>query len=150
MMHKDIVIEKATMADLAEILALLSATDLPHEGVTEHLTNFLIARNQNRELVGCAGLERYQQLGLLRSVAISPALQRTGLGSQLISFLIKQAISDGIEELVLLTTTAKDFFARRFNFSLADRAEYDNRLANSPEWRLPRCSSAAFMRLNLQ
>lgn len=148
MANNNIVINKANGADLTEILALLSVTDLPHEGVVEHLTNFFIARD-NGQLIGCAGLERYQQIGLLRSVAISPALQRTGLGSQLISLLIQQAANDGITELVLLTTTAKDFFANRFNFLLVDRSQYDDRLKDSPEWRLPRCSSAAFMRLNL-
>ncbi|HVG28984.1 MAG TPA: hypothetical protein VM864_04615 [Pyrinomonadaceae bacterium] len=59
------------------------------------------------------------------------------------------ARDEGVREIALLTTTARDFFARKFGFAEAARADYEDRLAASPEWRLPRCSSAAFMRLGL-
>jgi N-acetylglutamate synthase-like GNAT family acetyltransferase len=60
--------------------------------------------------------------------------------------MLESAAAGGIGEIVLLTTTARDFFARRFGFEEAERGDYEGRLSQSPEWRLPRCSTAAFMR----
>ena len=139
----------AAPSDLDEILALLTAAELPREGGAEHMRGFVVARDAEGRLVGCAGLERYGALGLLRSVAVASELQRSGLGSRLVSTVLRVARSGGMSEVVLLTTTARDFFARRFGFEETTRADYEQQFAASPEWQLPRCSSAVVMRLNL-
>ena len=143
-------IAPAADTDLDEVLALLDSAGLPREGVAEFLGGFLVARDGAGRLVGCVGAERYGPLALLRSAAVAPRLQRCGLGSRLTSALIERARAEGVGEVVLLTTTAGDFFARKFGFAEAARADYEDRLARSPEWRLPRCSSATFMRLELR
>jgi amino-acid N-acetyltransferase len=145
-----VTISKASPSDLDELLALLTALNLPHDGVTEHLGDFLIARDADNRLVGCAGLERYRELALLRSVAVSPDNQSTGLGSKLTAALLEDAAGSGVEEVILLTTTARDFFARRFGFIEAQRAAYDERLDQSAEWKLPRCASAVCMSYRIQ
>jgi len=149
MNNQDATISGASRSDLEDIFALLTAVNLPHEGVSEHLESFIVARDAEGHLVGCAGLERHGDVGMLRSVAVSPELQKSGLGSRLTSAVVENAVGDGIKEVVLLTTTARDFFARRFGFVDAERSDYESRLTQSPEWNLPRCSSAAFMRLDL-
>ena len=149
MQQDSIVIRKAVRADLADLLALLTRVELPHEGVAEHLQNFFVARDQAGRLIGSAGLERYGSLALLRSVAVSPEYQHSGLGSRITATLLDYAAQHGIVEAVLLTTTARDFFASRFGFREACRDEFDERLAQSPEWGLPRCSSAACMSCEL-
>ena len=143
-------INAATQDDLGDILGLLSAVDLPHEGVAEHLEGFLVARDAEGPLAGAIGLERHGSVGLLRSVAVAPGLQRSGLGSCLTTALLRRAEGDGVEKVVLLTTTARDFFARRFGFTEADRAEFDSQLSGSTEWGLPRCSSAVCMALDMK
>ncbi len=143
-------ISAASPSNRDEIFALLAAVGLPVEGVTEHLRGFLVARDAGGRLVGCAGVERHGELGLLRSVAVAFDLQRSGLGSRLVSAALRDAQSGGVKEIVLLTTTARDFFARRFGFVEATRSNYEKQFAASPEWQLPRCSSAVVMRLNLQ
>lgn len=150
MSSNDIRTTKAGKADLSDLLALLTVVGLPHEGVAEHLGNFFVARNAESKLIACAGLEHYGKLGLLRSVAVSPDSQQTGIGSKITALLLEDARAAGVEEVVLLTTTARDFFARRFGFLEANRADYNEKLATSQEWSLPRCSSAVFMRLPLQ
>lgn len=140
----------ASPADLEDILALLAAVNLPHEGVAEHLGGFLVARDPQGRLVGAVGLERHGDTGLLRSAAVAPDVQHSGLGSCLTAALLERARRGGIEKVVLLTATARDFFARRFGFSEAERADFDGRLAASPEWNLPRCSSAVCMSLYLK
>jgi amino-acid N-acetyltransferase len=145
-MQPDInVIRKAEQADLNDLLALLTRVDLPHEGVAEHLHNFFVARNETGQLVASAGLERYGSLALLRSVAVAPECQHTGLGSRLTATLLDYAAQQGIADAVLLTTTARDFFANKFGFREACREDFNEQLSQSHEWSLPRCSSAACM-----
>src|SRR5919205_1371403 len=145
----DVHISRADRADLPELLALLAAVDLPHEGVEEYLDGFTVARGAEGRLVGAIGLERHGSVGLLRSAAVSPDAQGSGLGLRLPSELLEAARADGVEEVVLLTTTARDFFGRKFGFEVSGRDAYEGALARSPEWNLPRCASAVLMRLSL-
>lgn len=86
-------------------------------------------------------------VSLLRSLAVSPDWRRGGLGKALTKRLLDEARSSGISEVVLLKTTAADFFARHFGFVEAERGQFDESLAGSPEWGLRRCSSAVRMQL---
>lgn len=148
-MSENYIIEAASRADEAAILELLTATNLPRDGAELYLDDFLVARNESGEMVGCAGIERHGEIGLLRSVAVAPNLQKSGLGSRLVSEVIADARKNGVQEIVLLTTDARSFFARRFDFEETSRAGYDETLKESPEWTLPRCSSACVMKLCL-
>lgn len=149
MSGNDCPIEKATASDFDEILDLLRECSLPSDGVAEHLSDFFVARDGAGRLVGCAAVERYGPVGLLRSVAVSAGLQRSGLGSRLVHRVLDEAQQAGIDEVVLLTTTARDFFARRFAFKETTREPYASQLAGSVEWQLPRCSTAVVMSLRL-
>jgi len=144
-----VTIKRAAASELDEVLALLGKVNLPTEGIVEHLGGFLVARDGDR-LVGCVGQERYGDVTLLRSLAVLPELQGSGLGKSLTARLLDEALVAGVSEVVLLTTTAKDFFARQFGFSETARSDFDAAFADSIEWRLPRCSSAACMCLTLQ
>ena len=145
-----VTIERATPECLREVLEILSQVDLPHDGVKEHLSGFLVARGEGGGIVGCVGLERHGELGLLRSAAVLPRYQGQWVGVKLIRELLKRAAGEGVTEVALLTTTAKDYFESKFGFKEAGRSRYEKRLRNSPEWNLPRCSSAVFMTLNLK
>ena len=142
-------ISPASSDDLSDILDLLSEVQLPHDGVAEYVGGFLVARNEQSRLVGTIGLERYGNTALLRSAAVAPEYQKSGLGSRLTEDLLARATSEGVEKVVLLTATASEFFARRFGFCETTRDAYDERLAGSSEWKLPRCSSAVCMSLDL-
>ncbi|MDQ3259048.1 MAG: GNAT family N-acetyltransferase, partial [Acidobacteriota bacterium] len=122
-------ISAASPSDREEILALLVAVGLPVEGVAEHLKGFLVARAQGGRLVGCAGVERHGESGLLRSVVVAPDRQRSGLGSRLVSAALSAAERGGVKEVVLLTTTARDFFAAHSGFEEATRADYEKQFA---------------------
>jgi hypothetical protein len=67
-----VTIERATPECLREVLEIISQVDLPHDGVEEHLSGFLVARGEGGGIVGCVGLERHGELGLLRSAAALP------------------------------------------------------------------------------
>jgi amino-acid N-acetyltransferase len=141
-------IERANAQDLDAVYSLLREVNLPIEGVAGHFGAFFVVQDGGRA-VGCVGQERYGDVALLRSLAVSPALQRSGLGKALTERLLDEARSEGVREVVLLTTTAADFFARHFGFAAVERKRFDEVFAASAEWRLPRCSSAVCMHLRL-
>ena len=147
---ENITITEASRDDLRDILDLLSEVQLPHEGVAETLDTFLVARDESSRLIATIGLERQGNTGLLRSAAVAPEYQNCGIGSRLTEKLLEQATSNGVERVVLLTSTASEFFARRFGFCETSRAVFDKELAGSSEWNLPRCSSAVCMSLDLR
>jgi N-acetylglutamate synthase-like GNAT family acetyltransferase len=105
-----VTIEKAAAACLDDVLEILSRVNLPHDGVKEHFDSFLVARSGEGKILGCAGLERHGEIGLLRSAAVLPEYQGQWIGNKLVRELLKRAASEGITEVVLLTTTAKDYF----------------------------------------
>lgn len=61
--------------------------------------------------VGCVGLERHGDVGLLRSLAVRPDRRGEGLGSDLVAAIEREASARGLGELYLLTTDAAEFFA---------------------------------------
>jgi N-acetylglutamate synthase-like GNAT family acetyltransferase len=150
MIDQIITIESASPACLGDVLTILSRAGLPRDGVEEHLDGFLVARSGGGKIIGCIGLERHGKLGLLRSAAVLTEYQGQQLGNKLVRELLNRAADNGVTEVTLLTTTAKDYFAKKFGFEEAKRTRYEKRLANSPEWNLPRCSSAALMTLKLK
>jgi len=140
---------KAEPKALPAVLDILSAVGLPHDGVVEHLSGFLLAKAEASRIAGCIGLEMHGELGLLRSAAVLPEYQGRGVGYKLTSRLLEIAREQGITEIALLTTTAASYFHDKFGFEQSERSSYEDRLAASPEWNLPRCSSASFMTLKL-
>ena len=141
-------IDRAVAKDLEGVLALLGEVKLPIEGVVEHFDQFHVAREDGK-IAGCVGQERYGDAALLRSLAVLPGEQRGGVGQALTARLLESAQASGVRELVLLTTTARDFFARHFGFEVVERNRFDAAFADSSEWHLPRCSSAVCMHLQL-
>ncbi len=141
-------IAPSTPSDLAAVLILLTAVNLPTEGVAEHFADFLMAR-ANERVVGCVGLEKYGSHGLLRSLAVAPDFRGQSLGQRLTSDCLTYAQANAITTIILLTTTAAGFFTSHFGFQAADRQQVDEIFANSPEWNLPRCASAVCLTLTL-
>lgn len=147
-----IVIRQAQADDassLAEVIALLHQVELPDDGVAQHFSRFLLAHDGGK-LAGCVGLEIYGAQALLRSLAVGPEWQHEGLGKLLTEQALDLARGEGVQEVVLLTTTAAEFFQRHFGFAPTERSAYDEVFATSVEWHLPRCASAVCLKLNLE
>lgn len=135
--------------DLEAITALFTSHELPTQGIEHILHHFLVAHDESGQLAACAGFERYVGVGLLRSVAVADDMRGTGLGTEIVQAVIDKARSEGVEEFVLLTISANDFFANKFGFEVTTREEYANAFDGSWEWNLPRCSSAVVMMKDL-
>ncbi len=132
--------------DWTHIAALLTSVHLPLDGAQEHLDSFLAAFRADT-LAGVAGLERYGSVGLLRSVAV--AERGTGLGLELVRRLLDRAAADGLTHVVLLTTTAADYFPR-FGFRRILRQDVPLAVQESVEFKSACPASAVVMELALQ
>jgi len=99
--------------------ALLNARELPLDGLEENLETFWVAETDGA-VVGTGGLEVHGRLGLLRSLAVEPDAEGSGIGSRLTWQLLEDAVEKGLREVFLLTTSASDYFPR-FGFVRLNR-----------------------------
>jgi amino-acid N-acetyltransferase len=101
----------ARLEDIPAIETLLSAEWLPAMQIAEFLDSFWVI-DQDGEVVGAAGMEIYGDAGVLRSVAVAPALRGTGEGRRLVSQALDYAKQHGAGRVYLFTMNAAPFFAR--------------------------------------
>ncbi|MGD0018984.1 MAG: arsenic resistance N-acetyltransferase ArsN2 [Candidatus Limnocylindrales bacterium] len=105
-------IEPARPTDRPAIEGILRANDLPTAGLELALGTAVVAR-EDGQIVGCAAVEIYGRVGLLRSVCVAPPFRSLGLGARLVEEAETLAAARDVAELFLLTETAADWFARR-------------------------------------
>jgi len=123
----------ARPGDAPAILDLVRAVQLPPEGIEATLEYFWVAR-EGEQIVGTVGLEVYNDLALLRSLAVTLARQRTGLGRALTETALSYLTTRQFRAVYLLTTTAEAFFARH-GFSLLARDEVPASVQRSVEFQ---------------
>ena len=140
-------IRAATANDWSAIERLLTEANLPLAGASDHLGGFVVAERDG-DVVACAALERYGASALLRSVAVDASLRGTGIGERLVHQLINNAKNDGLEALLLLTTTASEWFPR-FGFTRIARESVPAALQESEELRGACPSTAVVMSFNV-
>lgn len=136
-------IRQATPGDHLAVLGLLAEAGLPTAGVPATLDGYVVAANATT-VIGVAGLERYGDKGLLRSVVVAPSLRGTGLGQALTEQVIAQARNTGVTDLYLLTTTAERFFPR-FGFGPVVRDAVPAAVLTSAEFQGACPSTAVIM-----
>jgi amino-acid N-acetyltransferase len=126
-------IRNATGADLTAVERLLSASNLPLDGVKDNFSNFVVAEDDG-EIAGAIGLEEFGAVALLRSAVVSPGHRGSGVGRRLVERLLEGAEVAGIEELYLLTTTADQYFPR-FGFTRTTRSAVPDAVKASAEFQ---------------
>lgn len=124
---------KAQLSDLTKVEGLLTAAHLPLEGVRDHLAHFWLVF-EGQTLIGCAGLEPYGEVGLLRSVAVDQSHRGEGLGQALVNRVLQESAAGGMKQVALLTTTAADYFPR-WGFQVVGRDDLPVALHQSAEFQ---------------
>ena len=105
----------------AAVMGIIDQCGLPIEDITPAmLKDFLVAR-KGADIIGVVGLEISSGDALLRSLAVTEAHRRMGIGLKLIKSAERYARSRRIETLYLLTLTAKAIF-RQAGYSVIDRS----------------------------
>ena len=164
-------IEKAGRDDLARIESMLTAANLPTEGVAPLIESFFVIRDKSGHVAAAAVIEWHEEPargepargeptrgeptrgepargepthesnGLLRSVVVDPEHRGQGLGKNIV-----RAVMDSTDrDLYLLTESATQFF-RGLGFESIDRSLAPPALRQSEEFRCLCGESAAFMR----
>ena len=137
--------EPARPHDLRGALDLLGRTELTEQDVAERWGHYFVVREDDGRVVGVAGLEIHGEDGLLRSVAVDTEYRGQGLAASLVDASVERAKRVQLHAVYLLTTTARDYFARH-GFADCPREEAPAAIRESWEFRTGCPSTAAFMK----
>lgn len=136
-------LRQADRADWRVIEALLLESGLPVDDLdADSLEGFLIAEDDSK-VVGLIGLQLYGAVGLLRSLVVTKAARRLGLGGKLVGALESAADVAGVTELWLLTVDANRFFERH-GFEVVARDLVPASITQSEEFT-DLCPGSAFL-----
>ncbi len=141
------VIHAAQESDLPAVRRLLESQHLPLDGVDDHVSTMVVARDGNK-VVGAAAVELYGDGALLRSVVVDPAVRGQGLGHRLSDAALSIARNRGIHTAFLLTTTAETFFPK-LGFEQIVRSDVPASVQASIEFQSACPASAVAMRKRL-
>lgn len=100
-----LVVETALVSDRSSIVELLTAADLPAEGLDDPAEFFVV--RESGTAVGCVGLEHYGETALLRSLAVADSHRGQGLGGGLMKAALERARALGCQSVVVLTSTLR-------------------------------------------
>jgi amino-acid N-acetyltransferase len=141
-------IENARPEEKDLVVSLLNKADLLTEDLPEGLPTFLLAK-EGDELVGVAGLEQFGSVGLLRSVAVSPAHQGQGIAGRMVEQLLASADEQNLQAVYLITTTADNYFDR-YGFTAVDRQQVPEAIQRTRQFSGLCPSSAVVMKRNIK
>lgn len=129
----------------ASVRSMLQSNDLPFQDLNLHdiVMKVAIEANHN-QVVGCAGLEIYEEFGLLRSFVIDQVFRGKNLGNDLLDSIETAAHQHKLKSLHLLTTTAAHYFQLR-GFEAMDRSQTPTPIKKSSEFLGVCPSSATYM-----
>ena len=133
-----------SLSSLDEILPVLTGCNLPVADISISSPPQFFGFRLAGSVVAVVGLEQFQSVGLLRSLAVSPGHRGRGLARELVSFVESFALSQGVESLFLLTTTAEAFFVAS-GYGPASRQEAPQAIQATPQFSGLCPSSSAFL-----
>jgi amino-acid N-acetyltransferase len=128
----------------AGVKRLLNESQLISSDLTpEHLRHFF-GLGTKEEPDGVVGLELFDTVALLRSLAVISSRRGVGLGSKLIAHAEDYARNLGIKSLYLLTNTAESFFKHR-GYKCTGRDDAPSAIRETKEFSEICPVSSAFM-----
>jgi N-acetylglutamate synthase-like GNAT family acetyltransferase len=128
--------------EMSAAAPLLEASGLTLDGLSHTL--LLAASDSEERILAVAGFEHFEDVILLRSVAVDPQYRTQGVGKSLCASVLNLAKAHGAHQAFLLTETAEKFF-EKLGFETIPRAQADPRILASEEFKEGRCASAVLM-----
>lgn len=120
--------------ELDAVLRLLAGCGLPADDVDLAMLLYFIGARTHGVLIGVVGLEPFDHVALLRSLAVAPGHRGLGVGARLCDEAESLARAANIADLYLLTTTVADWFAVR-GYHLMDRSALPAPVRGTAEFR---------------
>lgn len=128
-------IRRGEPSDLPTVLALLQGAKLPTDDLTSAPGLQTWVLEVESKLAGAIALEGAgSSARLLRSLVVIPSHQRRGFGRSLVARVESDARAEGVQQLVLLTETAQDFFGL-LGYQVIERSAAPQPLQQSAEFR---------------
>jgi len=125
------------------IRALLERSGLPTRDLDSARPDFAVIR-ENGQVIAAGALQRFGSSALLRSVVVAPDRRKRGLGQAVVCELERLARTAHVNQLILLTQTAEDFFAHQ-GYRVIERSSAPQDMQGSEEFRSLCPSSAPCM-----
>jgi amino-acid N-acetyltransferase len=136
-------INEVNQNGFSEALALIKRNGLPIEDISTSTKLFSITKDN--EIAGTIGIEFYNQVALLRSLAVAKTYRSQGIGGKLVEYIEKFAKQNAVKELILLTTTASDYFSKRA-YQTIERNHVPEEIKKCSEFSSTCPSSAVIMK----
>jgi amino-acid N-acetyltransferase len=127
------VVVPAAAQDMIAVRALLEHSGLPTSDLDSARPDFAVIRD-NGQVIAAGALQRFGSSALLRSVVVAPDRRDRGLGQIVVSELERLARAARINQLILLTQTAAEFFAHR-GYRVIERSSAPEDMRGSEEFR---------------
>lgn len=134
-MTSEVVVQKATMADVEQIHALIThfadqdeMLHRPLNDIYEDLRDYFVAK-QDGEFIGCVALHLlWIDLAEIRGLAVRPDKQIKGVGAKLVAACLEEARRIGLPRVFALTY--KPAFFEKQGFRIADVMEFPRKVWN--------------------
>ena len=127
-----------------ELLKLLESCDLLVSDIALLNSLHFFGCHKHGKLVGIIGLERFGNVALLRSLAVSVELRGSGLGRTLVQYAESEASTIGVSVLFLLTETAENLFAK-LGYQQLSRESAPTVIKNTAQFSTLCPASSSFM-----
>jgi amino-acid N-acetyltransferase len=136
-------INEVNQNGFSEVLALIKRNGLPIEDISTSTKLFSITKDN--EIAGTIGIEFYNQVALLRNLAVTETYRSKGIGGKLVEHIEKIAKQNAVKELILVTTTASDYFSKKA-YRTIERNNVPEEIKKSSEFSSTCPSSAVIMK----
>jgi amino-acid N-acetyltransferase len=143
-------IQRTELKEQKQLLALQSFLEdhkLPFKDIRLDGNLFLVYNNAAGNIIGSGGIERYGNIGLLRSVAVRSSERGKKLGQQIVEDILQRAKELRIHSVFLLTETAHDLFLK-MGFNDLSRDDVPEEIKSSSEFSFVCPASAKCMVFN--
>ena len=141
-MGTDYDIRTAVTSDLKPMIELLHSSGLPIEGVSENLSNFLVAV-KDTQFYGVMGLEYGQSSVMFRSLTVAASFRKRGVAAQLVKQGLELSRQKGITQVYILTQSAVRF-AEKWGWEKIERREIPADLLNQSALKAA-CPETSYM-----
>jgi len=129
----NLIIKQATEREFDAIKKLLDDNNLPTTDIYQDNIQLFIGLIDDK-IMSVIGLEKYKNVGLLRSLAVTDLFKNQQVGSRLIRHIVDLCASEHIDKIYLLTTTAEKYFVK-FGFTKIERIEAPDILKQTREFK---------------
>ncbi|NEU30416.1 hypothetical protein GN156_06425 [bacterium LRH843] len=129
-----IIVRKAEEKDLLLIQRLVAKAGLREDGIEHHIDRFLVVKDEDDQLIGTVGLEKYKSDGLLRSLVLTSAVWTPRLSLEFLQLALSYAEEQKIKNLYLCSKGTNSLF-HQLGFRNIREDDVPEKVRTSPHFK---------------